>query len=213
MDLVFIFMAIQNLIRRSSRNLNKCKHCALATRCLPARIDRKMLRQHSDILRFKSRVLEAGESLFRQGDLIEQLYLIRSGSLKSFTSLENGHEFIMGFHYPADLFGFEAIDAKQLSTSVVALEHSNVCEIPLSQLETVVQHVPSVETQLMKLVSQRIKVDNHALLRTSTEQRLADFLLEISAHYTLQGYPYYLCKLSMTHQSIIRNFAQFFDVV
>lgn len=180
---------------------NKCKHCSVAEICLPAKL-KKSSSKLINRLDLKARILKPGEHLFRQGDLINCLYAIRSGILKSYTTLEDGREYIMGFHLPPDLFGWEAIDQNQLSVSVIALDYSNICEIPLEQLEQLTREIPEITTQLLQMVSQRIRNDNVALLRASAEQRVAKFILELNSHYTALGFPYYLCKLTMTHQDI-----------
>lgn len=195
-----IQMQISKIVT-SSRTNNKCKSCRISDRCLPGQIDKKILKQLPQ-LSFKSHILEPGQHLFRQGDLLDCLYTIRSGLLKSYTIQEDGREYTMGFHLPPDLFGWEAIDKNQLSVSVIAIESSNICEIPINQLDDLFREIPKISSQMLQLVSQRIHHDNTAMLRASAEQRVAHFLLQLANRYTQLGYPYYLCKLMMTHQDI-----------
>jgi CRP/FNR family transcriptional regulator len=180
---------------------NKCKHCRLASLCLPANIEKNTLKKLSE-LKFNSRVLKPGEYLCRQGESSKSLFALRSGLLKSFTTKSDGQEYIMGFHGPSELFGWEGIDDKQKSLSIIALDHTNVCEIPLERLESLSNQIPGLHIQLMKLTSQRIRRDNLNLLRTSAEQRVASFLLQQSEQNTILGYPFYVCNLKMTHQDI-----------
>lgn len=180
---------------------NKCKYCRISSLCLPANIEKKTLKRISE-LKFNSRVLKPGEYLCRQGELSKNLYALRSGFLKSTITKADGEEYIMGFHSPPELFGWEGIDQSQKTLSIIALDHSNVCEIPLTKLSAVAAHIPEFEMQLLHLVSQRIRRDNLNLLRTSAEQRVASFLLQLSEQNSLLGYPFYLCRLKMTHQDI-----------
>jgi len=180
---------------------NKCKYCRLANLCLPANVDKNTLKKLSE-LKFNSRVLKPGEYLCRQGELTKSLFILRSGLLKSFTTKSDGQEYIMGFHGPSELFGWEGIDEKQKSHSILALDHTNVCEIPLERLASLSSQIPGLHTQLMNLASQRIRRDNLNLLRTSAEQRVASFLLQLSEQNSILGYPFYICNLKMTHQDI-----------
>lgn len=180
---------------------NKCKHCRIASLCIPAKLDKKTLKQ-LDHLEFKSRLLKPGEHLCHQGEHTDKLYAINSGLLKSYTTKKDGQEYVMGFHLPPDLFGWEGIDDKQLTVSVVAIEHSNICEIPIGRITDYIKEIPGLEKQLFHLVSRRIHKDNQALLRTSAEQRVSNFLLQLTANYTQLGFPYYMCKILMTHQDI-----------
>lgn len=188
-------------LKKHSRVLNKCKHCRIRERCLPGKINKNLFKQ-STLLQFDSCVLEPGEFLYRQGEHLHCLYALRSGVMKSFTTLEDGSEYIMSFLLPPNLFGWEAIDKNQLSVSVVAIDYSNVCKIELSKLSDLIREFPEIEFELLHLVSLRIQNDNQAMLRSSAEQRVANFIIQLSQHYNSLGFPYYLCRLLMTHQDI-----------
>ena len=182
-------------------HLNRCSECRVSHLCLPAQIHKKKLSLLNE-LQFNSRVLDPGEHLCHQGEKHKHLYLLRSGLLKSYFNKEDGDEFIMYFHLPPELFGWEGIDDNQLSFSTVALDYSNVCEIPLDQLEQLITKYPELQNQLFKLINQTIRNNNIAMLRTTAEQKVSTFILLLSQHYKSLGYPQYLCQLSMTHQDI-----------
>lgn len=195
-----MIMPVKQVVEKRTFS-NKCKYCRISSLCLPAKVDRNALKKINE-LKFNSRVLKPGEYLCRQGEVSKNLYALRSGLLKSFTTKADGQEYIMGFHSPPEMFGWEGIDRSQKSLSIVALDHSNICEIPIEKLSSVGALIPGLEMQLLHLVSQRIRRDNLNLLRTSAEQRVASFLLQLSEQNTLLGYPFYLCRLQMTHQDI-----------
>lgn len=195
-----MIMPVKHVAEKRSFS-NKCKYCRLASLCLPATIEKKSLKKMSD-LKFNSRVLKPGEYLCRQGEKTKNLFILRSGSLKSFITKSDGQEYIMGFHESSELFGWEGIDELQKSLSIVALDHTNVCEIPLEKLSTIADIIPNFQAQLMKMMSRRIRRDNLNLLRTSAEQRVASFILQLAEQNLLLGYPFYQCQLKMTHQDI-----------
>ena len=104
----------------------------------------------------------------------------------------------MGFYLPPDLFGFEGIDETHRSMAITALDHSNICVIPTEKMFVLTQQTPALGTQLLKMVGQRIHQDNVALLRTTAQQRVATFLLQLTARYRGRlSFP-----LLMTHQDI-----------
>jgi len=180
---------------------NKCKHCHIANLCLGAtqvKVDNKILQK----LKFKSKTLKPGEHLIHQGESTSTLYAVRSGILKSYVSQADGQEFVMSFQIPPELFGWENIDKKKATMSVVALDYTNVCVIPFAQLTELFQSVPEIEMQVFRMVSKSFHKTNLASIRTSALQRVANFLLVLSEHSRLLGFPYYLCRLSMTHQDI-----------
>ncbi len=180
---------------------NSCLDCRVAHLCLPAKIKKNVL-SNTDQLQFHSKILNPGDHLCHQGEKHQHLYLLRSGMLKSYFNKENGDEFVMQFHLPPELFGWEGIDDEQLSFSIVALDYSNVCEIPLSQLNKLISLYPEIQSQVFALTNQTIRKNNITMLRTTAEQKVSTFILLLSKHNRSLGQPDFLCNLTMTHQDI-----------
>lgn len=171
---------------------NICQQCLHAAHCLP--LDKQL-----QALQFSARILKRGEYLHYQGQQSPHLYIIRAGSLKSYTIQSSGEDFVMGFYFPPDLFGWENMNAHQRSISIVALEQSNICIIPTEKMFALTQQIPTLGNQLLQMVSRRIQQDNIALLRTSAQQRVATFLLQLNMRYYGSQYSF---PLMMTHQDI-----------
>ena len=180
---------------------NQCSQCRIAHLCLPAKLNKQLLQKNFDLV-FQSRILNPGEHLCHQGEKHNHLYLLRSGLLKSYINQENGEEFIMYFHLPPEMFGWEGIDQEQLSFSIVALDYSNVGEIPLNKIDQLITLYPELQTQIFTLINQTIRNNNIAMLKTTALQKVSTFILLLSKHYKSLGYPHYHCQLSMTHQDI-----------
>jgi CRP/FNR family transcriptional regulator len=64
------------------------------------------------------------------------LYAIRLGHFKTFQSNTNGGQQITGFQMAGELLGMDAIGAGQHLCEAVALEDSEVCEIPFAAWKT-----------------------------------------------------------------------------
>ena len=180
---------------------NHCSQCKMAPYCIPAQLNNDSIKI-AKYLTFHARSLEPGEHLCRQGTLTDSVFLIRSGMLKSYFDKEDGEEYIMDFHFPPELFGWEGIDKKQTAFSVIALDFSSVCEIPIQQLKSLLSKNPLILDQFFSLVNLRIRNDNRKQLRTTAEQRIAEFILQLVKHYKRLGFAYDMCKLLMTHQDI-----------
>ena len=180
---------------------NHCSQCKMAQYCLPGQLQQEIIKS-AKYLNFHSRSLEPGEHLCRQGTLMDSVFLIKSGMLKSYINKEDGEEYTMDFHFPPELFGWEGIDKKQTSFSVIALDFSNLCEVPVQQLKSLLSKNPLILDQFFNLINLRIRNDNRKQLRTTAEQRIAEFILQLTKHYKRLGYAYDMCKLLMTHQDI-----------
>lgn len=72
-----------NQLRRS------CGSCALHELCLPAGIGIDDL-ERLDVAVKNKRMLDRGAVLYRDGDRFDALYVVRSGSLKTFVQNESG---------------------------------------------------------------------------------------------------------------------------
>jgi len=190
---------VKNLLK--PKRTNFCAQCRVSKLCITADIDKTTLRK-LDNLRFTSRTLSPGETLCQQGQLQNHLYAVRSGVLKSYVNQADGKEFVLGFYLPSEIFGLEGLDDEHLSTTIVALDHCNVCEIPLENWEQLVGQIPGLGIQLLRMVSQKIRFDNYKVLKTTVEQRVANFLLQLTNFYQKLGFPNYLCQLPMPHLDI-----------
>ncbi len=175
---------------------NLCQRCPRAPVCLPSHTNL------STSFEFASRQLKRGEHLFYQGQASRHLYILRSGALKSYTTKQNGDEFVMGFYFPPDLFGWEAIDDQQRSISIVALDQSDICLIPTDKLFILTQQLPALGNRLLQMINRRIQQDNVALLRTTAQQRIATFLLQLASRYQELGFSKKMLQLLMTHHDI-----------
>ncbi len=154
--------------------------------------------------------LHRGAHLFRQGDELKSLYLVRSGSVKAYVDSEDGCEQTVAFHFPGDLLGFDAIAGDLHQSSAVALETTAVCSIPYVRLATVAIEVPTLWNELMRAAAmQLMDKQSHALLlgQKSAQARFANFLLFISNRYAARGCSRTEFNLSMSRQEIANYLA------
>lgn len=177
---------------------NVCVRCSHAPHCLYV----PSSSQPADFFQFPARILKRGEHLCRQGQLSNNLYILRAGLLKSYVIKQTGEEFVMGFYLPPDLFGWEGIEKTHRSITIVAIEQSNICVVPTEKMFVLTQKIPSLGKKLLRMVSRRIQDDNVALLRTTAHQRVATFLLQLISRYQQFGFRDHSCPLLMTHQDI-----------
>ena len=162
-----------------------CGHCALSELCLPAGINQADLERLDTAVRDK-RVLERGDHLYRQGDAFHALYVVRSGSLKTVVESDEGDAQILGFHLPGELIGVDALANDLHLCAAQALERTSVCELPYTQLQQVMTEVPSLQRQLMRVVSREVVAEQRHLVmmgRQQAQERLAIFLRSLSERY------------------------------
>ena len=86
-----------------------------------------------------------------------------------------------------------------------ALETAMVCEIPLPNLELLLDQLPRLRQQMMRLMSQDIQADQQMMLllnRKTAEQKLATFLSQLGQRYASRGFSGSEFRLTMTRSDI-----------
>jgi CRP/FNR family transcriptional regulator, anaerobic regulatory protein len=165
-----------------------CHDCSLARLCLPVSLSETEIGRLEDIIK-RNRPLHKHEYLIRAGDPVQHVYALRSGALKTYLLNPDGADQIIGFHLPSELIGLDALGVERYSSYSVALETSMICAIPVQQLEELAGHIPGLRSQLLHTLSREIheRHEYHSHTRESAEQRLAAFLLNLSARYSKRG--------------------------
>lgn len=111
----------------------------------------------------------------------------------------------MGFHLPGELIGLDAIAEGDHPLAAKALETTSVCEIPFSDLESLSTRVHGLQHQLLRIMSQEIRDDEHNMVilgQKSAEERLAAFLIGLSNRFKRRGFSDTQFNLSMSRSDI-----------
>lgn len=181
-----------------------CSTCSLHELCLPAGLSTTELQSVDHLIDLR-RPVKRGNHLFRSGTPLHALYAIRSGFMKSSVLHEDGREQVTGFHMTGDLMGMDAIGTSQHLCDAVALEDSEVCEIPLQDLENLSRKIPSLQQHFHRMMSREIARDYGVMLLLGSmraEERLAAFLLNLSQRFDARGYSPSEFHLRMTREEI-----------
>jgi CRP/FNR family transcriptional regulator, anaerobic regulatory protein len=178
-----------------------CKNCSLSKLCLPIGLNNEEMDTVNAIIK-KRVTLKRGETLYKKNDLFRALFAIRSGSFKALTTQHADQEQITAFYLPGELMGFEAIYEKRYHSTMVALETSSVCEIPFADLLKLSAEIPSLQQQLLSLMSHKMAPDHFININSSAETRVATFLLSLSARFKQRGLSASVFNLSMSRHDI-----------
>ena len=181
-----------------------CQNCSLYQLCLPIALDNGDLERLDTIIK-RCRKIERSEHLYRTSEAFNTVYAIRSGSVKTYVTIENGQEQVTGFHLPGELLGLNAVSTRFHTNSAVALETTSVCEIPFERLEGLASEIPGLNHHLLHIMSEEIQHDHCQLMMISkmpAEARLAKFLLSLSDHFEQRGFSATEFNLSMSRNDI-----------
>lgn len=149
--------------------------------------------------------LKAGQRIHRIGQPFENLYLVRTGFLKTVLIDEFGNEQVMAFPMRGNMIGIDAICANQYATESVALTLCEVIVLPFKQLARAVATHPGMEMTVHGMLSEELVRQQHLvrlLTGLNAEMRVAHFLITLSERFAQLGYSSKLFSLRMTRQEI-----------
>lgn len=183
---------------------SSCATCSLRELCLPVGLNEDEIHILGDVVSHK-RKIQRGGYLHRTGSNFQSLFAIRSGFLKTCVIEEDGRQQVTGFHMTGELLGLDAISTEMHTCDAIALEDSEVCEIPFEKLEEISRIIPSLMHHFHKMMSREIVRDHGVMLLLGTmkaEARLATFLLNLSRRFLVRGYSESNFNLRMTREEI-----------
>jgi len=125
--------------------------------------------------------------------------------MKSCVLHDDGREQVAGFHMAGDLLGLDAIGSGNHTCDTLALEDTEVREIPFASLEQLSREMPSLQHQLHRIMSREIVRDHGVMLllgSMSAGERLAAFLLNLSQRFAARGYSPSEFRLRMTREEM-----------
>jgi CRP/FNR family transcriptional regulator len=158
-----------------------------------------------DALTSIKRTFRRGDYLYRSGESFRALFAIRTGFFKTQVLHEDGREQVTGFQMPGEIIGLDAISTDTHTCDAVALEDSEICEIPFDRLEELSRELPGLQRHLHKIMSREIVRDQGIMMLLGSmraEERLAAFLLNLSQRFSARGYSPNAFNLRMTRQEI-----------
>ncbi len=181
-----------------------CATCAMNTMCLSSGLDEAETGRLDRIVARRRRV-DRGERLFSVGDPFKYLYAVRFGHFKAFRLTPGGDQQVVGFHMTGEVLGLDAIGAGTHHSTAVALEDSEICEIPFSRLDELFVELPQMQRHFHRLMSHEIMREQSAMMFLGSmmaEQRLALFLLNQGKLYAARGYSPTTFQLRMSRDDI-----------
>lgn len=190
----------------SDTGTGKCGQCAYRSLCLPLGLsDHELARVESAI--GCRRRLERGDALFRSGQPFGNLFAVRFGHFMTCRSDPRGERYITGFQMAGDLLGLDAIGNDEHASTAIALEDSEVCEIPYARLQCLMAEMPQMMEHFHRTMSQEILRDQSAIRFSGilrADERMASLILNLSARYAMRGFSPRRFQLRMSRDDMAR---------
>jgi CRP-like cAMP-binding protein len=123
------------------------------------------------------------EFLYMEGQLLNDVYLINHGKLKTYKSGMDGKELVTGFHTDGDFLGYVPIlEEAPCNETAVVVEDAEVTIIPRQDFLSLIYSSKDVAHKFIKLISNNLAEVENRLLNLayqSVRQRVAGTLLSL----------------------------------
>jgi CRP-like cAMP-binding protein len=134
----------------------------------------------------KTKHYKKKSDIFMEGDLPNNIYYLKSGSVKTYKTNSDGKELITNLYKANDFFGFESLleNAPQRD-SAIAIEDTDLVIIPKHDFLTLLQSHRDVSNTFIALLSKKVGEKEAQLLNlayNSVRQRTAEALLKMYNH-------------------------------
>ena len=128
-----------------------------------------------------TQTVEAGQSLFHEGDPAGQVFNVTKGAVKLYKLLPDGRRQVMGFMFPGDFLGITINDEHAFSAE--ALERTRLCRFSRARFDEFVDEHPELERELYRLAAHELAAAQAQMVllgRKTATERLASFLLDLA---------------------------------
>ena len=144
-------------------------------------------------------------TIFRISEPLRSLYVLRSGSAKTWNVTEDGEEHIIRFHFPGDVLGLGAISRGVYDCTATTLDACSLCDLPFARFQKLAEEMPNLNFQLLKLMSREIAQEEQRIIlraNRSAPARLASFLNCLSRNFAERGFSSQEFNLTMGRKEI-----------
>jgi len=144
-------------------------------------------------------------AIFREGDVAEALFIVRTGLVKLTSLSEGGTESILHILRPGDIFGELIVNEEKRPFTAVAVTDVTVAILKRKDLLDLLSSHPSFSRNFTKMLSTRlVRVEKEfaGLLHAWAYHRLARELLHLSEDLGVETPAGTLIPLHLTHEEL-----------
>ncbi len=181
-----------------------CQNCSIKDYCLTPESVGGQLSELKHSVK-KRRIIHKGHLLFLAGQPRRNAYVIRKGSIKCYDLDPSGKERVGDFHLTGEVIGLEDLDTSTHHCFAVALEDSEICEIPLLPLQNLLLSRAALCRELLSLTTCRVRQQRHLTKLVSQSEataRVANFILGMAQRLRLRCPDQSRFRLSMARNDI-----------
>lgn len=137
------------------------------------------------------RTYKKKQSIYMDGDHASSVYLVKSGSIKTYMISKDGREIVTGMYKDGDFFGYELVlQNKPCIDNAEALELSELYIISREEFNSLLFKNTAIAKKFIELLSGNVFEKQDMLVKLaydSVRKRLADALVSLAEKFGLAG--------------------------
>lgn len=173
--------------KQQNKQYIDCDKCSMQAVCEPISESGQAINLADNYLS-KRVALKSGEVLFSENEPLSAFYAVSSGSFVLTEIKDSNENKIVGFRFPGELIGEDAIFPEKYGYNAVAATTSSVCKVENDKLMSCGKLVPELQLNVIKLLSKqnftRQSEFRAAVAKKSAENVLASFLVNVAQRNT-----------------------------
>lgn len=134
------------------------------------------------------RRVQSRQALFHAGQPCRSVFLVHAGYFKTCIASSDGRERVTGLRMRGDVLGLESLGLDSYACDAIALDLAEVWELPIASLTAT---DPASQACFSAELAAQVRRDWNCMLAAGTlsaEQRVIDFLLELSTRHEQLGF-------------------------
>jgi CRP-like cAMP-binding protein len=194
--------AIESRLLKRERESSNISHVASFESLLDEARSAKLLNELSDHSRQRS--FKKKQHIYMQGDQPLNVYLVKSGKIRTYLVSQDGREIITGLFTSEEFLGYESV---LLNTpypdNAEALEAAELYLIPRNEFNTLLFKDHGIARKFIELLSGNIQEKQEQLLNlayNSVRKRVADALVNLAEKY--QGVYADKCQIQVSRDDL-----------
>jgi len=188
-----------------SHNYIACEDCAMEPICQPVKTQSQPLNLSDQYLHKRAQSIN-DNYLFKEGETLQDIYAVCSGTFKLTKLNHLNEEKVMGFRFPGELIGEDALHPKVYCHTAQSIGKSSVCKINVDELMSCSQAVPKLQSSLFELLTKQSylsqKQFESLISKKSAESLVAAFLINVAKRKSVNNQQPEVVNLSMSRDNI-----------
>lgn len=180
---------------------NPCQSCGLKDLCISQGLSAQDQLSLSQVIR-QPRPMADGSAVYWQGDAFHALYAVRNGAVKTVSRDADGQERVRGFFLPGDVIGLDALHAGTYPATAETLGETRLCVLSRHAIDKLFAEMPAFSRRVVGLMSRDLAQSLSLAGEYTADQRLAAFVLGLSARVGQRTGGYNKISLEMSRADI-----------